>query len=164
MVRKKRKRLKSKSKKKKNRRKKKKKNFAAQKLINRIGSVDGDLEEIPVIYTEKNKLSEKILRLVEILPEPPGMTAQQGEALIGIAVMAWNIAVSPRSIAKESYKDMLKALPSKSREDKIISKQVLDTLIKRKKELFPDDRRFITDYEFSVKGNKRHLYVIALIP
>ncbi len=105
------------------------------------------------------KISEAILILAEPLRahyrEPHRL-----QAIISIAVMAWNIALFPEEEQSHVQGMLLESLPTQlSGEDVGVLLQTIDTLIARKTLLYPHVREYILTHQLSFVDNKVTLSV-----
>ena len=105
------------------------------------------------------KISEAILTLAEPLRtqyrEPHRM-----QAIIAIAVMAWNIALFPDEEHAQVQGMLLESLPPQlSGEDVGVLLSTMDTLIARKRLLYPQVREYILTHQLSLVDNKVTLTV-----
>ena len=105
------------------------------------------------------KISEAILTLAEPLRahyrEPHRL-----QAIISIAVMAWNIALFPEEEQSHVQGMLLESLPTQlSGEDVGVLLQTIDTLIARKTLLYPHVREYILTHQLSFVDNKVTLSV-----
>jgi hypothetical protein len=105
------------------------------------------------------KISEAILTLAEPLRkqyrEPHRM-----QAIIAIAVMAWNIALFPDEEHAHVQGMLLESLPPQlSGEDVGVLLSTIDTLIARKRHLYPQVREYILTHQLSFVDNKVTLSV-----
>jgi hypothetical protein len=105
------------------------------------------------------KISEAILTLAEPLRahyrEPHRM-----QAIIAVAVMAWNIALFPDEEHAHVQGMLLESLPPQlSGEDVGVLVSTIDTLIARKRLLYPQVREYILTHELSFIDNKVTLTV-----
>jgi hypothetical protein len=105
------------------------------------------------------KISEAILTLAEPLRahyrEPHRM-----EAIIAIAVMAWNIALFPDEEQSHMQGMLLESLPPQlSGEDVGVLLSTMDTLIARKRLLYPQVREYILTHQLTFVDNKVTLTV-----
>jgi hypothetical protein len=105
------------------------------------------------------KISEAILTLAEPLRahyrEPHRM-----QAIIAIAVMAWNIALFPDEEHADVQGMLLEHLPTQlSGEDVGVLLSTMDTLIARKRLLYPQVREYILTHQLSFVDNKVTLTV-----
>ena len=105
------------------------------------------------------KISEAILTLAEPLRaqyrEPHRM-----QAIIAVAVMAWNIALFPDEEQSHVQGMLLESLPTQlSGEDVGVLLSTMDTLIARKHLLYPHVREYILTHQLSFVDNKVTLTV-----
>ena len=105
------------------------------------------------------KISEAILTLAEPLRahyrEPHRM-----QAIIAVAVMAWNIALFPDEEHAHVQGMLLESLPPQlSGEDVGVLLSIIDSLIARKRLLYPQLREYILTHELSFVDNKVTLSV-----
>src|SRR5215831_2100481 len=105
------------------------------------------------------KISEAILNISEPLRmqyrEPHRM-----QAIIAVAVMAWNIALFPDEEHAQVQGMLLESLPTQlSGEDVGVLLSTMDTLIARKRFLYPQVREYILTHELSFIDNKVTLSV-----
>ena len=105
------------------------------------------------------KISEAILTLAEPLRahyrEPHRM-----QAVIALAVMAWNIALFPDEEQSHVQGMLLENLPPQlSGEDVGVLLSTIDSLIARKRLLYPQVREYILTHELSFVDNKVTLSV-----
>src|SRR2546426_7040559 len=105
------------------------------------------------------KISEAILTISEPLRthyrEP-----QRMQAIISLAVMAWNIALFPEEEQAHVQGMLLESLPKQlSGEDVGVLLQTIDTLIARKTLLYPHVREYILTHQLSFVDNKVTLSV-----
>ena len=105
------------------------------------------------------KISEAILKLAEPLRahyrEPHRM-----QAIISIAVMAWNISLFPDEEQSHVQGMLLESLPPQlGGEDVGVLLQTIETLIARKTLLYPQVREYILTHQLSFVDNKVTLTV-----
>jgi hypothetical protein len=105
------------------------------------------------------KISEAILKLAEPLRahyrEPHRM-----QAIISIAVMAWNISLFPDEEQSHVQGMLLERLPPQlGGEDVGVLLQTIDTLIARKTLLYPHVREYILTHQLSFVDNQVTLTV-----
>jgi hypothetical protein len=82
------------------------------------------------------------------------------QAIISIAVMAWNIALFPDEEHAQVQGMLLESLPAQlSGEDVGVLLSTMDTLIARKRLLYPQVREYILTHQLSLVGNKVTLSV-----
>ena len=105
------------------------------------------------------KISEAILTLAEPLRahyrEPHRM-----QAIIAVAVMAWNISLFPDEEHAHVQGMLLESLPPQlGGEDVGVLLSTIDTLIARKRLLYPQVREYILTHQLSLVDNKVTLTV-----
>jgi hypothetical protein len=105
------------------------------------------------------KISEAILTLADPLRtqyrEPHRM-----QAIIAIAVMAWNISLFPDEEHAQVQGILLESLPTQlSGEDVGVLLSTMDTLIARKRLLYPQVREYILTHQLSFVDNRVTLSV-----
>jgi hypothetical protein len=105
------------------------------------------------------KISEAILNISEPLRmqyrEPHRM-----QAIIAVAVMAWNIALFPDEEHAQVQGMLLESLPPQlSGEDVGVLLSTMDTLIARKRLLYPQVREYILTHQLTLVDNKVTLSV-----
>ena len=105
------------------------------------------------------KISEAILTLAEPLRahyrEPHRL-----QAIISIAVMAWNIALFPEAEQTHVQGMLLERLPPQmGGEDVGVLLSTIDTLIARKNLLYPNAREYILTHNLSLVDNRVTLTV-----
>jgi len=99
------------------------------------------------------KMSEAILVLCEPLrkryPDP-----QRIRTIIWLTVAAWNISLLSEDGQLDVQQNLLKALPNElDGVDVAVLLESIDTLIERKKELYPEIREYILNHEVSFSGD-----------
>ena len=105
------------------------------------------------------KISDAILTLAEPLRahyrEPHRM-----QAIIAVAVMAWNIALFPDEEQSHVQGMLLESLPTQlSGEDVGVLLSTIDTLIARKRVLYPQIREYILTHQLTLVNDKVTLSV-----
>ena len=105
------------------------------------------------------KISEAILTLAEPLRahyrEPHRM-----QAIIAVAVMAWNISLFPDEEHAQVQGMLLESLPTQlSGEDVGVLLRTIDTMIARKRLLYPQVREYILTHHLSLVEDKVTLSV-----
>src|SRR4030095_6974481 len=82
------------------------------------------------------------------------------QAIISLAVMAWNIALFPEDEQPHVQGMLLERLPPQlSGEDVGVLVSTIDTLIARKRFLYPQVREYILTHQLSLVDNKVTLTV-----
>jgi hypothetical protein len=81
-----------------------------------------------------------------------------------MAVAAWNLAIMPEDARKSAMADLFDDL---MKNQKATVRQDLDNLIAemiaRKLELFPNNRRYIVDFQLEGEGERFHLSVASTL-
>ncbi len=107
----------------------------------------------------------KMSEVLEEFVEPYLDTAQnrsQRETLIGIAVIAWNLALLPINEREPIIaKVIAEAVDQKDTLAKQDTREVIDELIARKLEFFPENQRFIVEFQLQETRNHFHLSVAS---
>jgi len=107
------------------------------------------------------KMSEVLENFIEpYLEEIDGYVQKQ--KFIELAVVAWNLAILPeaaRQAMREQFQSSLgrNGLP----EDQEFLDSLLDELMERKLQYFPNNRRLIMDFQFEDAGDQYHLSVAS---
>jgi hypothetical protein len=107
------------------------------------------------------KMSEVLETFIEpYLEETRGYEQQQ--MLLQIAVIAWNIAVMPEAEKQPALKEFLNL--TVQNKDPLAQKEMqslIEELIARKEELFPNNQRYIMDFQLEDAGDQFHLSVAS---
>jgi len=99
------------------------------------------------------KISEAILNISEPL-RTQYREPQRMEAIISIAVMAWNISLFPEEEQAHVQGMLLESLPKQlSGEDVGVLLSTIETLIARKNLLYPRVREYILKHTLSLSNN-----------
>ncbi len=94
------------------------------------------------------KLSEVLLEFAEPLTVT-ARTREDFEAAVEIAILAWNLSFLP---PEERFTFLKQSMPSLSCGKDALPfeiEQCIEMLLARKRALFPDDRRFVGEHQFS---------------
>lgn len=129
------------------------------------------------------KLSEALLNICEPF-NYNGLSLSEYRELIGMTSVVWNIARNDQNKRVELLLESIKTMPglhnefeadlitllesgSSPNEDlptSIAILNILNTLMQRKDELYPDDDRVVVDYTVKEIANERHLSVSSAMP
>jgi len=102
-------------------------------------------------------LSEALVLLVDpYLHE--ATTLASYTALIGVGVLAWNVASFPED---EREEQLVETIQGKALPDPHVLCKMARTLSRRKDELFPNDRRMILDYKVTRVPTGYHVTIIS---
>lgn len=106
------------------------------------------------------KMSEVLKAFVKpYLEEIPDY---QQEMFLQIAILAWNLAIMPEDMRQQAFEDLLKkGVKGKNPFARQDMRDFIDELIARKSELFPDNQRYIVDFQLKNAGNQFHLSVAS---
>lgn len=119
------------------------------------------------------KLSAALLELCEPF-EPEKLSTKEFENLIALAAVAWNIAVLPKEDRIEKLTAFIDEMPTMRQEleaemgkhssdsnpaPAITTIHFIGAMIQRKDELFPEDNRFILDFNVKDSQEGPHLTV-----
>lgn len=110
------------------------------------------------------KMSDVLERFVEPY-EDDEMTLHHRRNLLGIAVIAWNLALLPQAERKGMMKKLMREVlrgddPLLQRE----ARSIVENMIARKEQLFADNQRYIVSYDLKDMGTEFHLTVASTLP
>lgn len=81
---------------------------------------------------------------------------------IALAILIWNVSLFPKKAQDKKIQKMISDLiPANDISDLATMKYYVNMLLERKKKYYPNIKRAIFDYQFSVSGNSRHLDVAS---
>lgn len=83
------------------------------------------------------------------------------EKAISFAAVIWNLSLLPKSEQKKGLEDILKMFDDP--EMRKIGKDIAIMLLDRKEKCFPNNKRFIINYEFGMKNGEPWLNVASTI-
>jgi hypothetical protein len=106
---------------------------------------------------EDLRLSERLVDLIAPYRDD-GLTSQRYELLIGAAATAWNLSL----LAEAERPAALRQAFRKANVRDVEAAEVIVMLMRRKEQLFPDDRRTIVSWGVSESGGKCHVTVASL--
>lgn len=121
----------------------------------------GEGKRIVLRESSGEKMSKVLLQLIE-----PYRRLAQGRAdlekLLTVSMIAWNASLMPKG-ERESFLTKRIDLALSHWSDNLVKdfRTMVDGFIKRKELLFPENKRFIVDYELLERGNKYYLSVIS---
>jgi len=120
----------------------------------------GVKREIPTPEGEA-RMSAVILQLAEPLLKKSGKTPQQAEAIIMLTIAAWNKSMFPSDKQPLIEKDLIDSFVPKdgNAEDVGVAVEIMDTMVERRENLFPDLRKIIVDYTCTISGGRLTLEV-----
>jgi len=157
----------------KNRRPKKKKNktrkpFGAGMvaLVQRVQNLEPSLpHKVLINPSGHEKMSEVILKFAQPMLD----ASDNGESTrkaINLAILAWNFAIIHERSGEKALDEIIhKTMKPDTDEAKIEEfKRYLAMLFIRKRELFPDNKRVILDYQITEARDNFHLDVVTTLP
>lgn len=123
-------------------------------------------EAISIVRDPKGhaKMSDVLERFVEPY-EDDEMTLNQRQNLLGIAVVAWNLALLPEDKRRGALKEIIKGILSG--EDPLFqqeAREIITEMVARKDQLFADNQRYIVSYQLQDLGTEYHLTVASTLP
>lgn len=110
---------------------------------------------------------EKMSEVLEAFVEPYlGFTDNRAdrEKLFLIAVAAWNLALMPAKKRPAVIKELIAA--SVDKKDRLAQqdiREILNEMVARKLDLFPDNQRFIMEFQLQETKGKFHLSVASTL-
>ncbi len=107
---------------------------------------------------EDLRLSERLVDLIAPYRED-GLTSQRYELLIGAAATAWNLSLLAEAERPEALRQAFRKANVRGVE---AAAELIVMLMRRKEDLFPDDRRTIVSWGVSESGGKCHVTVASL--
>jgi hypothetical protein len=109
-------------------------------------------------------LSERIIEIAGDLFRD-AENHQAGQNALIIAMMAWNASTEGFSLGPdETFKAILQAYKLTELDMIVAMRKAFDTMIERRKKLFPEDRRVVADHCFSMTASgEPHFEVASLI-
>jgi hypothetical protein len=109
------------------------------------------------------KMSEVLEKFVEPYLDTAKSSSDR-RSLIGIAVTAWNLALMPEN-ERQSFIDKFIVEMFNQKDTHIIQdiREILDEMVARKLEFFPDVKRLIVEFQLQETRNKFHLSVASTL-
>jgi uncharacterized membrane-anchored protein YjiN (DUF445 family) len=110
---------------------------------------------------------DKMSEVLQVFVDPylkSVTNSSQRETLFDIAVMAWNLSLTPENERQSLVEEMLEQLAQRG--DLLAQqemREIIEELITRKLELFPDNRRLIVEFHLQETRNKFHLSVASTL-
>ncbi len=86
------------------------------------------------------------------------------KSAIGLAILIWNASLFPKKDRdKEIQKIISGTIPANDISDLAAMKHYVNMLLERKKKYYPNNKKFIVNYQFSVSRNSRRLDVASTL-
>ena len=120
----------------------------------------GAKREVPTPEGE-HKMSAVILQLAEPLMEKHGNTPEQAHSIIMMTIAGWNKSMFPPEHQTIIEKDLIDAFVPKDglATDVGTVIDLLDLVVERRKQLFPDVQKIIVDYKLEIGDGRLTLNV-----
>ncbi len=147
-----------------------------QKLINRGEKALNKFEktfqqrDIANSFTDIVKNPKGEVKMSEVLEDfaepylPEADEFEQRKMVFEMAIIAWNLAIIPeyqrQSALDKLFKDLMKGKPATARQDLY---NLMDEMVARKLALFPNNRRYILDFQLEDAGDRFHLSVASTL-
>lgn len=109
------------------------------------------------------KISACLIELIlPYLPEQAGI--KEWRTGIAMAAMAWNLALLPASERDGEIERMFQQAEAHALDDPLLLEDLLQLLISRKLQLYPDDPRWVLSWEVRKAGSRFHVMAITALP
>jgi hypothetical protein len=105
-------------------------------------------------------MSEVLLEFIEPYAADSRTPEDLGR-VVAVAVIAWNAACAAGSAREELLREMEPAFPPEARQG---IRGIIQAMIRRKEQLYPNDQRIVVSYEVSMTPHGPHLAVMSAIP
>lgn len=108
------------------------------------------------------KISDRLIEVARpLLDDTKGEEAERKS--IALAAFGWNLAVLPEEEREKELSEIADKLALDDPADKSMLRDILVSMIGRKNSLFPDDNRFIANYDLSYRDGGLHLLVASIV-
>ncbi len=133
-----------------------------QQILHKRVQSSEHLKDTQIIVNPPNaeKMSDVILQFAEPLKDSYGVVP---ETMIHLAILVWNTALLPEHEQMNSIESTIKTITHNDRELRKDCLALIDMLLKRKRQLFADNKRFIYDHQVSRTKGYLHLDVVATL-
>jgi len=112
---------------------------------------------------ELPKISGRVIELAEPISEA-GDGVLPARTAISFATLAWNLSLLPEDVRRRELRAAAKEVEPDSLALRFEFQHMVSMLVRRKRELFPEDERFIMDYELVPAANGHTLTVMCAMP
>ncbi len=121
-------------------------------FLDKAGLPTNNIQFIPP--PDNIKMSNVILKLVEPTIEEHCSNDKQLKSLISLAIIAWNISIYPHEEQEQLHEKIIDKFvpPDGSAEDYGALYQIVDILLSRKREYYPDLRKLILNYNLTISN------------
>ena len=110
-----------------------------------------------------------VLKMSDVLDElvapfnHDDLTDEQVKQLLTYGVLAWNLGIVPKAVARQMF-DAIHDAQKSSLVERTEARALIEALVERKVTLFPDIDRLIIDFTLTRDGDFLHLNVLSTIP
>lgn len=154
--------------------KRKKKKVPQKHRLQRItsSSLEDKIRESGILPKDKirfvkgtgEKMSEVLLDFAEpLLAELEDEDYKSMGKAISFAMAIWNSSLLPENEQKKGLEDILEIVGEDDPEMRNVGEYIVRMLLDRKKKYFPNNKRFIIDYEFGMKNGQSRLNVASTV-
>jgi hypothetical protein len=124
---------------------------------------DGLVVDVRQPPPEEPKLSAALIELVSPFA-PYAKTLREYKMLIGIGVTAWNLPLLEGPEREAFYKQLIQPLlESGDKQMRLEAKEMFSTLLKRREQNYPDDKRLIVNYTVTENGDEYNVAVATVL-
>ena len=117
---------------------------------------------LPGNLPRREKISACLIELIRpYLPEEASIHAWQ--AGIAMAATAWNLTALPGSVRDGEIERLLQQ-EAEALEDPLFMEDLLQLLITRKLQLYPDDPRMVLSWDVRKAGSRVHVTAVSTLP
>ena len=129
-----------------------------------FGESINNYDDLKVLTNKKNKISQAILNYARpLLEECDNYNYNYYHNAISFAVIVWNLCLLPENERETYYKELLNLMCGDDLEERVVWAKLIKIFMKRKKEMFPNDNRFIVNYKLIDRGKRMELTVAATV-
>lgn len=125
----------------------------------------GYLKDIVSGVVVNPKGEAKMSEVLQAFVEPHlsfAVNKEQRQKLFAIAILAWNLALLPEEQQQEKMEEIIAQMSlGKDRQAKQDVREILEELTERKRKVFPNNRRYILDFDVRETRDDFHLSVIS---
>jgi hypothetical protein len=118
--------------------------------------------EVTFVHGMEQKMSEVLLDFAALflddLDEP-----KEIEKVISFAAAVWNLSLLPEKQQKNGMKEITDIFAQEYQEYQNVGAFMTEVLLERKKKFYPNNKRFIINYEFCFKNGLPWLNVASTI-
>jgi hypothetical protein len=122
----------------------------------------GVAQDVLINPPDQEKMSEVLLDFARPLLELSD--DDDFDNVIALAAACWNTALLPQEKQETSIKGLIDIVSSGTREDVQMVREIVRMLLERKRRYFPNNKRFIADYQISNSRSRRNLLVASILP